>query len=35
MAEVVTGVPQEVAPPLEPEGTTEEHLVELFTMLPK
>jgi hypothetical protein len=35
MTEVVTDVPQEVAPPLRPEGTTNEHLVELFTMLPK
>ena len=32
---VVTDVPHEVAPPLSPEGTTNEHLVELFTMLPK
>jgi hypothetical protein len=35
MTVVVTDVPQVVAPPLEPEGTTDEHLVELFTMLPK
>jgi hypothetical protein len=35
MTEVVTDAPQEVAPPLEPEDTTDEHRVELFTMLPK
>src|SRR2546428_11427215 len=32
--EVVTDVPQEIAPPLGPEGRTNEHLAELFTMLP-
>jgi hypothetical protein len=35
ITEPVTDVPQEVAPPLRPEGTTDEHLVELFTMLLK
>jgi hypothetical protein len=35
MTEVVTDVAQEVAPPFVPEGVTNEHLVELLTMLPK
>jgi len=35
MTEVVIDAPQEVAPPLEPEGTTKEHRVELLAMLAK